>query len=119
MNATCDTATRSEANRLATRFMESDPSGLLPMLGIPAPSSVNHQDYSVGYFDDKSILIWARGEGFIVLDQDRTYYRDTVEHLARCLGLFSKTQRAGFLGGATKWINGICWSAEGDFIELA
>ena len=113
------TATQSAAHRLATQFMEADPCGLFPMLGIPAPSSVNHHDYSVGYFDDSSILIWARGEGYIVLDQERTYYRDTVEHLARCLGMFSKSQRAGFLGGATKWVDGIRWSADGDFIELA
>jgi hypothetical protein len=85
---------------------------------IPAPCSVSHENYSVGYFADNSILIWARNEGYIVLDASQTYYRETVEHLARCLGTFSKDRRAAMVGGESKWIDGIYWGADGRWLGL-
>ena len=97
----------------------------LPTLGLlpGGNSTIWHNDYAVAYYDDNSVLIWARGEGFLVLDDDRTYYRDTVEHLARCLGLFSKERRAAMVqkslaGADSVWIDGICWGADGSYLEM-
>lgn len=89
-----------------------------PTLGIPAPSSVSHQNYSVGYYADCSILIWSRNDGYLVLDAEQTYYRDSVEHLARCLGTFSQSERSKMLNGESKWIDGVHWNADGSFISL-
>lgn len=113
-------ATVSEARQLADRLNASTniKQEGLPLLGIPAPSSCSHSDYSVGYFSDNSILIWSRGEDLIVLDENRTYYRDTVEHLAKCLGIFSQERRAEMLKGKSQWVDGIHWSSDGSFIEL-
>lgn len=120
MNATT-AATTSEARQQAERIRRIQPdikANGLPLLGIPAPSMVTHQDYAIGYFGDHSILIWARGEDLIVLDEERVYYRDTVEHLARCLGIFTKERRAEMLKKESQWIDGIHWAADGSFIEI-
>ena len=108
----------SESRTMAEKLLSLDPSGGRLLLGIPAPNSVSHENYSVGYFADKSILIWAKNEGYIVLDASQTYYRETVEHLARCLGTFSKDQRAAMVGGESKWIDGIHWGADGEWLGL-
>ena len=88
------------------------------MIGGPigAGCSVSHPNYKVGYYADNSILIWSANEGYMVLDEQRTYYRDTVEHLARCLGSFTKERRAEMIGGEDKWIDGIHWAADGSFL---
>lgn len=83
---------------------------------ISAPCSVSHAHYTVGYYSDKSILIWSVNDGYLVLDGNQTYYRDLVEHLARCLGLFTKERRAEMVGGQDKWIDGIHWAADGSFL---
>ena len=88
------------------------------MIGIPAPSSVSHTDYKVGFYADHSILIWSRHAGYVVLDESQTYYRDTVEHLARCLGTFDQARRAAMIGGEDKWIDGIHWAADGSYIGM-
>ncbi len=111
--------TTSEAREMASRFLREDPSAGRRMMGIPAPSSVSHERYAIGYFADHSILIWAHGEGYIVLDSGRTYHRDTVEHLARCLGTFSQARRAEMLNGESKWIDGIHWGANGEWLGIA
>lgn len=108
----------SESRTMAEKLLSRDPSGSHPILGIYAPSSVSHECYAVGYFSDNSILIWAKGEGYIVLDASQTYCRETVEHLARCLGTFSKDQRAAMVGGESKWIDGVYWSADGGWLGL-
>jgi hypothetical protein len=108
----------SEARTMAERLLRLDPSGGRVFLGANAQNGVSHENYSVGYFADNSILIWAKGEGCIVLDGAQTYYRDTVEHLARCLGTFTKAERAAMIGGKSKWIDGIHWSADGECIGL-
>ena len=118
------TATASIASRWADHLkLQGATNESLPTLGIiPAPSTVSHNNYSVGYYEDKSILIWAKGEGFIVLDDNQTYYRDTVEHLARCLGSFSREQRAKMLqrklsasNADSIWVDGICWGRDGSY----
>lgn len=105
----------------------------LPIIGMPGGNTVSNTDYGVSYYDDKSILIWARGEGLIVLDDSDRYSRhecsidrSTVEHLARCLGRFSKEKRAAMVAKhfaipsppAYVWIDGICWGADGAFLGL-
>jgi hypothetical protein len=112
------TTAMSEARQIAEQLLKLDPSGGRVLLGIPSPCSVSHENYSVGYFSDNSILIWARNEGYIVLDASQTYYRETVEHLARCLGTFSKDRRAAMVGGESKWIDGIYWGADGGWLGL-
>lgn len=87
-----------------------------PLIAMPAPSGVSHPDYKVGYFADGSILIWARGEGYIVLDEPRTYYREDVEHLARCLGRFTQERRAELLGHEEQWVSNLHWAADGSFL---
>jgi hypothetical protein len=110
----------SEAKRMADRLskMPNDGNPGFPTIGMPAPSSVSHQHYAVGYYADKSILVWSINDGFLVLDEEQTYYRDTVEHLARCLGLFTKERRAEMVGIADKWIEGIHWSSAGEFVGM-
>lgn len=119
------TAVMSQASRWADHLrLQGATNDSLPILGIlPAPSSVSHGNYSVAYYDDKSILIWAKGEGFIVLDQEQTYYRDTVEHLARCLGMFNRSRRAEMIakrieGKESVWIDGIRWGADGSYLGM-
>jgi hypothetical protein len=107
--------TTSQARQVAERLDWSAYIG-----GPPAPSMVSGTNYHVGYYSDKSILICATGHEPIVLDEERTYYRDTVEHLARCLGMFSKVQRASMLhvklrDDDTIWIDGILWNRDGSF----
>lgn len=116
------TTTVSEARTMGERLARLGATNeQLPVLGIPAPSAVSHHNYAVGYYADKSILIWARGEGLLVLDAETTYFRDTVEHLARCLGTFTKEQRAAMIGrnnpgsGADVWIDGIRWASDGSY----
>lgn len=57
------------------------------MLGIPAPSSVSHADYAVGYYNDGSALIWTRHDGYIVVPAVDRGYRENLEHAARCMGM--------------------------------
>jgi hypothetical protein len=105
------TTTTSQASEMRDRLLRSP-----AMLGIPASSSVSHPSYSVGYYSDKSILIWSKNEGYLVLDEPITYYRETVEHLARCLGLFTKEQRSAMIGPESRWIDGVHWGADGCFL---
>lgn len=120
------TTTTSHASRWAEHLkLQGATNESLPTLGIiPAPSTVSHSNYSVGYYEDKSILIWAKGEGFIVLDAEQTYYRDTVEHLARCLGTFSRERRAEMIRNKLSpnedcaWIDGICWGSDGTYVGM-
>ena len=118
-NAMLETTT-SDARRMLDRLPKFDPAiGEWPYIGaIWAPSTVSHQNYSVSYYRDHSILIWSRNDGYLVLDGEQTYYRETVEHLARCLGLFSRDRRAEMVGGEDKWIDGIHWSSSGEFLGM-
>lgn len=116
---------KSQASKWADHLrLQGATNESLPILGIiPAPSTVSHSNYSVAYYDDHSILIWAKGEGFVVLDEEQTYYRDTVEHLARCLGLFSKVRRAEMIskkaaGDDSVWIDGIRWGSDGSYLGM-
>lgn len=109
----------SEARQAKTDIEAMDDIGVhLGRFGYYAPSAVYHDKYSVRYFSDSSILIWADGEDMIVLDGECTYYRDTVEHLAMCLGEFSREKRAEIVGDDSRWIDGIHWAANGSFIEM-
>lgn len=118
--------TTSQASKWAEHLkLQGATNESLPTLGIiPAPCSVSHSNYSVGYYPDKSILVWAKGEGFIVLDAEQTYYRDTVEHMARCLGLFSRERRAEMICKKLSptddrvWIDGICWGRDGAYLGM-
>lgn len=119
------TKVKSQASRWADHLrLQGATNESLPILGIiPAPSTVSHSNYSIAYYDDHSILIWAKGEGFIVLDEEQTYYRDTVEHLARCLGMFDKSRRAAMIakkceGDDSVWIDGIRWAADGSYLGM-
>lgn len=110
----------SHARQVAERLANCEP-GAVYIGGPPAPSMVSHTNYSVSYYDDHSILICARGHAPIVLDEERTYYRDTVQHLARCLGMFSQAQRADMLllkDGDPIWIDGIGWNRDGSFAAI-
>lgn len=111
------TATQtSEARRIAERLPANY--GTVLIGAIPGVSSISHTDYRVTYFADRSILIWSRHGGNLVLDEEQNYYRDTVEHLARCLGLFTQERRAEMLGHEDKWVDGIHWSATGEFLGV-
>lgn len=122
-NAMLETKT-SEARKMLARLPQFDPQiGQWPFIGaIAAPSTVSHQNYSVSYYADHSILIWSRNDGYLVLDGEQTYYRETVEHLARCLGLFTKERMAAMVGDCnnhdSRWIDGIHWSAAGEFLGM-
>lgn len=112
---------RSEARTVAELLIAADsPHGVY--IGAPAaPSTISHSDYGVSYYADQSILIVARGETPIVLDENRTYYRDTVEHLARCLGIFSQERRAEMLAkhdAFPVWVDGIAWNQDGSFAGI-
>lgn len=114
------TTTKSEARMIAEAMglFDGTPLGLIY---VPTPCSVSHQNYSVAYFDDNSILICAMDEEPIVLDDQRTYYRDTVEHLARCLGCISKAKRASSISGDGEYpveLSGIRWNRDGSFHSL-
>ena len=114
--ATATSQARQVAERLAGR--QSAFIG-----GPPAPSMVSHTNYSVSYYDDHSILICAKGHAPVVLDEERTYYRDIVEHLARCLGMFTQEQRADMLhvklrDEDTIWVDGILWNRDGSFAAI-
>lgn len=116
-------AAKSQARALAdqlTQLNNLDIKDGFGLIALPVANSVSHYFYHVGYFDDKSILIWARGEGFLVLDEDRTYCRDTIEHLARCLGMFTQEERAHHLQkySGSAWVDGIHWAKDGSFIEF-
>ena len=111
--------TKTQISQARLRLQQLPPEWREKYIGaIPAPSTVSHQNYSVSYFADHSILIWSQHDGYTLLDSEQTYYRDTVEHLARCLGTFTKARRAEMVGGQDKWIDGIFWSADGEFICL-
>lgn len=118
-NAMLETKT-SEARQILARLPQFDPAiGHQPFIGaIAAPSTVSHQNYFVSYYADHSILIWSRNDGYLVLDGEQTYYRDTVDHLARCLGSFTKERRSEMVGLADNWINGIHWSATGEYLGM-
>lgn len=117
------TTTTSQAQHWASHLsLQGATNESLPTLGIiPAPCGVSHSNYAVGYFSDRSILIWAKGEGFIVLDADQIYYRETVEHLARCLGTFPRERRAQMVQRSIRgnddsvWIDGIRWGRDGSY----
>lgn len=111
------TTETSQARQMADRLANID--WRAAFIGAPpAQSTVSHTDYTVSYYADKSILLWSILSGYLVLDESRTYYRDTVDHLARCLGLFSRERRAAMVGGEDKWIDGIHWSATGEFLGM-
>ncbi len=113
------TTTISQARQVAEQCEMRTRYGLPHFIcAPPAPSMVSHPDYTVSYYDDHSILICAKGHAPIVLDEERTYYRDTVEHLASCLGRFTQEQRADMLllkETDQTWIDGICWNRDGSF----
>lgn len=116
----------SEARQVADLFERAGDDGSLLICAPPAPSTISHPNYSVSYYADQSVLILARGEKPLVLDEPRTYYRDTTEHLARCLGLTTQekraeiVQRSEFFDAETRqcWIDGILWNADGTFAEI-
>jgi hypothetical protein len=118
-NAMLETTT-SEARRTLERIDACEPPiGRWPLIGaVPAPMTVSNENYSVSYFKDHSILIWSRNDDYIVLDGVQTYYRDTVEHLARSLGNFTQEQRAEMVGNDDKWVDGIHWSANGEYLGM-
>lgn len=125
--ATLTLTTPSEAQELADRLTHSNGGNVLDgfgLLGLPVGNSISHPDYCVGYFGDKSILLWARGEGFLVFDRNRTYCRDTIEHLARCLGRTNKEQRGPMVRhywngkGDSTWIDGIHWGINGSYLGI-
>ena len=98
----------------------------LPFVGAyPAPSSVSGSNYGVSYFHDKSILITLNGKPYKAFDEDRTYYRDTIEHAARCLGNFGQAKIAEMLrlkyeGQQAAWVDGVQWSVEtGELLDVA
>lgn len=110
------TTTTSEARAMTQRLPNNY--GDVVIGAIAGVSSVSHPNYRVTYFADNSILIWTKHDGFLVLDETQTYYRNTVEHLARCLGTFTQQQRADLLNHQDKWIDGIHWSATGEFLGM-
>ncbi len=113
----------SHARRVAERLPTE-----LPYIGAPpAPSTVSGLTYTVSYYEDHSILICARNHPPIVLDEERTYYRDSVEFLARCLGSFSRDSRAEMIQGYAArqshesgpiWIGGVCWNLDGTYVAV-
>lgn len=89
-----------------------------PVIGLSGPITVSHHNYAMAIYRDKSILIWSRNDGYLILDGDQTYCRDTVEHLARCLGTFTQSRRSEMVGGQDKWIDGIHWAADGSYLGM-
>jgi hypothetical protein len=112
----------SEARQVFDRFYNRE----LPIIGAyPAPSSVSGINYGVSYFADRSVLLTLNGKPYFVFDGERTYYRDTIEHAARCLGNFGQAKIAAMLqakhaGEAIAWIDGVCWNVEtGELVDVA
>jgi len=108
----------SEARDFVAKFPEVE-----PFLGIPAPCSMSGNGYRVGYFRDNSILVHADNHGYLILDECRTYYREDVEHLARCLAI-PKERRAEMAvkyaaGGDKAIVSNLVWSLKGDFLGFA
>jgi hypothetical protein len=92
-----------------------------PFIGflVQGDTTVTHQHYRVAFYADNSVLIWTRYDGYIVLVPDTLPVdQRTIEHLARCLGLFSQHERAAMLGHSDKWVDGIHWAATGAFLGL-
>lgn len=109
-----DVKRNSQARHIGARLAQ-----LPKMLTMfEAPSSVDHSLYKVGYFHDQSILIWAEYHGWLVLDEEQTYHRTTVEHLARCLGIYSRERIAEIVGDEDRWIDGIHWGSDGRFLGM-
>lgn len=111
----------SEASQLFDHL-----AGRAPLIGghPKATSSVTGSNYNVSYFRDHSILISLAGHPYKVLDAARTYYRDTVEHAARCLGMFGEEGIARIVrekheGKDSVWIDGVCWSNAGQIVDVA
>lgn len=111
----------TDADRLKRRLESEFPdiSGDLPFLCLPGHSTLSHNDYKVAYQDDGSALVWARGEGLLAFTCRQVYYSQTnIEHLARCLGVFTKEKRSEMIGCEDKWIDGIHWSADGGWLDI-
>lgn len=116
------TTTTSEARQVFERWHNRE----LPTIGAyPAPSTVSGINYGVSYFSDKSVLITLRGKPYCVFDAERTYYRDTIEHAARCLGNFGQEGIVRMLankhaGEVSAWIDGVCWCVStGELLDVA
>jgi len=92
---------------------------LPPMIsgGIWSGEHVSGFGHSVNFMPDRSVLVWSRYDGYIVIDAG-TGCRDTIEHLARCLGRFTQVERAAMLKGTSQWIDGIHWDSDGSFISF-
>jgi methionine synthase I (cobalamin-dependent) len=110
--------TTSEARAMHDALTRNGTQPGFPVIGLAGPITVSHQNYAMAIYRDKSILIWSRNDGYLILEDNQTYYRDTVEHLARCLGTFPKERRAQMVGGQDKWIDGIHWAADGSFLGV-
>jgi len=92
---------------------------LPPMIsgGIWSGSRLSGSDWSVNHMVDRSALLWSRYDGYIVIDAG-VGCRETIEHLARCLGRFTQAERAAMLKGTSQWIDGIHWDSDGSFISF-
>ena len=117
------TTKKSRAREVAEMFEAAGDDGSQYICAPPAPSTTSHPCYSISYYSDQSILILARGENPLVLDEERTYYRETVEHLARCLGMMTQTERSEIVQRSpdykpthdSAWIANILWNGDGSF----
>lgn len=115
----------SQARRTARNY------SACPFLGgtFPAPSCVSGPNYGVSYYADHSVLCTYEGRIYRVLDEERTYHRDSIEHAMRCLGRFGPDgcrERAAKLAsdrqlpGSLIWIDGVQWSLEtGHWVDVA
>lgn len=115
----------SQAQQAFDRYQAHLESGGPPLLGaLPAGSTVSYPNGGgVSYFGDNSILLCVHYKPYRVLDGERTYYRDTVEHAARCLNLFTKERRAEMVqhshpGEESVWIDGVLWSSDGELLDV-
>jgi len=97
----------------------------LPFIGAyPAPCSVSGANYSVSYFSDNSILICLNGQVYRVLDEPKTYYREDVEHAARCLGAhglagIARIVREKYGDQPRVTIDNVTWSNAGELVDVS
>lgn len=118
MTTTTTTAEPSIAHRIAMKLR-----GRHPFIGPLSGTGVSGVNYGVSYHKDGSILCSLVDRVYRVLDDQRRYYREDVEHAMRCLGEFGiegcRERLLKAYGPGLVWVSGVLWDADsGDWVDV-